>query len=114
MFQNIDFNVAVTREGDEVQGGGGGTRRYLARTTNTTARSRMLRIVWIRLTFLCLGILYSRVLDRQISRGAYTPIKTQPADLKQFKGCALHLSSSLVNVLVKMVVPERKDRFQAG
>ncbi|MCP5810206.1 hypothetical protein NL321_29080, partial [Klebsiella pneumoniae] len=38
------------------------------------------------------------------------PIKTQPKDPKQFKGCA-DFSSSLVNILVKMIAPERKERF---
>ncbi|CAJ0900505.1 hypothetical protein R1479_04502 [Ralstonia mannitolilytica] len=41
------------------------------------------------------------------------PIKAQPKDPKQFKGCA-DLSSSLVNVLVKMIAPERKDRFASA
>ena len=41
------------------------------------------------------------------------PIKAQPKNPKQFKGCA-DLSSSLVNVLVKMIAPERKDRFASG
>jgi hypothetical protein len=38
------------------------------------------------------------------------PIKAQPKDPKQFPGCA-ELNSSVVNVLVKMIAPERKNRF---
>ena len=106
----IDFNVAVT-ENDEVQGGGG-TRRYLPPdydySSEPDASDRIDRDLY------ALGISFYECLT-----GKYPfdepapPIKTQPKDPKQFKGCA-DLNTSLVNVLVKMIAPERKDRFASA
>lgn len=106
----IDFNVAVT-EKDEVQGGGG-TRRYLPPdydySSEPDASDRMDRDLY------ALGISFYECLTGKYPFDEPTPpIKTQPKDPKQFKGCA-DLSSSLVNVLVKMVAPERKDRFASA
>jgi len=106
----IDFNVAVT-ENDEVQGGGG-TRRYLPPdydySSEPDASDRMDRDLY------ALGISFYECLTAKYPFDDPTPpIKTQPKDPKQFKGCA-DLSSSLVNVLVKMVAPERKDRFASA
>ena len=106
----IDFNVAVT-EKDEVQGGGG-TRRYLPPdydySSEPDASDRMDRDLY------ALGISFYECLTGKYPFEEPTPpIKTQPKDPKQFKGCA-DLSSSLVNVLVKMVAPERKDRFASA
>lgn len=103
----IDFNVAVS-ENDEVQGGGG-TRRYLPPdydySSEPDASDRMDRDIY------ALGISFYECLTGKYPFDEPTPpIKTQPKDPKQFKGCA-DLSSSLVNVLVKMLAPERKDRF---
>lgn len=103
----IDFNVAVS-ENDEVQGGGG-TRRYLPPdydySSEPDASDRMDRDLY------ALGISFYECLTGKYPFDDPTPpIKTQPKDPKQFKGCA-DISSSLVNVLVKMIAPERKDRF---
>ena len=106
----IDFNVAVS-ENDEVQGGGG-TRRYLPPdydySSEPDASDRMDRDLY------ALGISFYECLTGKYPFDDPTPpIKTQPRDPKQFKGCA-DLSSSLVNVLVKMIAPERKDRFASA
>jgi serine/threonine protein kinase len=106
----IDFNVAVT-ENDEAQGGGG-TRRYLPpdydHSSEPDASDRMDRDLY------ALGLSFYECLTGKYPFDEPTPpIKTQPKDPKQFKGCA-ELSSSLVNVLVKMVAPERKDRFASA
>lgn len=106
----IDFNVAVT-ENDEVQGRGG-TRRYLPPdydySSEPDASDRMDRDLY------ALGISFYECLTGKYPFDEPTPpIKTQPKDPKQFKGCA-DLSTSLVNVLVKMVAPERKDRFASS
>lgn len=106
----IDFNVAVT-ENDDVQGGGG-TRRYLPPdydySTEPDASDRISRDLY------ALGISFYECLTGKYPFDEPTPpIKTQPKDPKQFKGCA-DLSSSLVNVLVKMIAPERKDRFASA
>jgi len=103
----IDFNVAVS-DNDEVQGGGG-TRRYLPPDYNYSsepdASDRMDRDLY------ALGISFYECLTGKYPFDDPTPpIKTQPKDPKQFRGCA-DLSSSLINVLVKMIAPERKDRF---
>lgn len=106
----IDFNVAVT-ENDEVQGGGG-TRRYLPPdydySSEPDASDRMDRDLY------ALGISFYECLTAKYPFDDPTPpIKAQPKDPKQFKGCA-DLSSSLVNLLVKMIAPERKDRFTSA
>jgi len=106
----IDFNVAVT-ENDEVQGGGG-TRRYLPPdydySNEPDASDRMDRDLY------ALGISFYECLTGKYPFDEPTPpIKEQPKDPKQFKGCA-ELSPSLVNVLVKMIAPERKDRFASS
>jgi len=103
----IDFNVAVS-ENDEVQSGGG-TRRYLPPdydySSEPDASDRVDRDLY------ALGISFYECLTCTYPFDDPTPpIKTQPKDPKQFKGCT-DLSSSLVNVLVKMIAPERKDRF---
>jgi serine/threonine protein kinase len=103
----IDFNVAVS-ENDEVQGGGG-TRRYLPPdydySSEPDASDRMDRDLY------ALGISFYECLTCKYPFDDPTPpIKAQPKDPKQFKGCA-NLGTSLVNVLVKMIAPERKDRF---
>ena len=106
----IDFNVAVT-ENDEVQGGGG-TRRYLPPdydySSEPDSADRMDRDLY------ALGISFYECLTGKYPFDEPTPpIKTQPKDTKQFKGCA-DLSTSLVTVLVKMIAPERKDRFASA
>lgn len=106
----IDFNVAVT-ENDEVQGGGG-TRRYLPPdydySSEPDASDRIDRDLY------ALGISFYECLTGKYPFDEPTPpIKTQPKDPKQFKGCA-DLNTSLVNVLVKMIAPERKDRFASA
>ena len=103
----IDFNVAIN-ENDEVQGGGG-TRRYLppdySHTTEPDASDRIDRDLY------ALGISFYECLTGKYPFDEPTPpIKTQPKNPTQFKGCA-DLSTSLVNVLLKMIAPERKDRF---
>lgn len=106
----IDFNVAVS-EIDEVQGGGG-TRRYLPPdydySSEPDASDRMDRDLY------ALGISFYECLTGKYPFDDPTPpISIQPKDPKQFRGCA-DLSSSLVNVLVKMIAPERKDRFASA
>lgn len=106
----IDFNVAVT-ENDEVPGGGG-TRRYLPPDydylSEPDASNRMDRDLY------ALGISFYECLTGKYPFDEPTPpIKIQPKDPKQFKGCA-ELSTSLVNVLVKMIAPERKERFASA
>lgn len=106
----IDFNVAVT-ENDDVQGGGG-TRRYLPPdydySTEPDASDRIDRDLY------ALGISFYECLTGKYPFDEPTPpIKTQPKDPKQFKNCA-DLSTSLANVLVKMVAPERKERFASA
>lgn len=106
----IDFNVAVT-ENDEVQGGGG-TRRYLPPdydySSEPDASDRIDRDLY------ALGISFYECLTGKYPFDEPTPpIKTHPKDPKQFKGCA-DLNTSLVNVLVKMIAPERKDRFASA
>lgn len=104
----IDFNVAVS-EKDEAQGGGG-TRRYLPPdydySSEPTSTDRIDRDLY------ALGITFYEC----ITSGRYPfdeptpPIKTRPKDPKQYKGCG-DLNPSLVDVLIKMISPERKDRF---
>jgi serine/threonine protein kinase len=103
----IDFNVAVS-ESDEVQGGGG-TRRYIPPDYDYShepgASDRIDRDLY------ALGITFFECLTCKYPFDEPTPpIKTQPKDPRQFNGCA-YLSSSLVNVLLKLIAPERKDRF---
>ena len=103
----IDFNVAVSEQ-DEVQGGGG-TRRYLPPdydySSEADASDRMDRDLY------ALGIsFYECLTGKYPFDEAAPPIKTQPKDPKQFKGCAV-VHDALVNLLVKMIAPERKDRF---
>ena len=106
----IDFNVAVS-ENDEVQGGGG-TRRYLPPdydySSEPDASDRMDRDLY------ALGISFYECLTGKYPFDDPTPpIKAQAKDPSQFKGGA-DLSSSLVNVLVKMIAPERKDRYTSA
>jgi serine/threonine protein kinase len=106
----IDFNVAVS-ENDEVQSGGG-TRRYLPPdydySSELDTSSRIDRDLYaLGLTF------YECLTGKYPFDEPSPPIKTQPKDPKQFKGCA-DLSSSLVNVLMKMVAPDKKDRFASA
>ena len=103
----IDFNVSVS-DHDEVQGGGG-TRRYLPPdydySTEPIASDRIDRDLY------ALGItFYECLTGRYPFDGAAPSIKEQPKDLKQFRGCT-DLSSSLVNVVIKIIAPDRKDRF---
>ena len=103
----IDFNVAVS-ENDEVQGGGG-TRRYLPPdydySSEPNASDRIDRDLY------ALGISFYECLTGKYPFDDPTPpIKAQPKDPKQFKGCA-DLNSSLINISVKMIAPERKDRY---
>jgi len=106
----IDFNVAVSEQ-DEVQGGGG-TRRYLPPdydfSGELTGEDRIDRDLY------ALGLSFYECLSGHYPFDEPTPpIRTQPKDPKQFKGCA-DLSSSLIQVLVKMIAPERKDRFSSA
>ena len=106
----IDFNVAVS-ENEEVQGGGG-TRRYLPPdydySSEPDTSDRIDRDLY------ALGISFYECLTGKYPFDDPTPpIKAQPKDPKKFKDCS-DLSSSLVNVLMKMIAPERKDRFASA
>ena len=103
----IDFNVAVS-ESNDVQGGGG-TRRYLPPDYDYSSEPDA--SVRIDRDLYALGISFYECVTGELPFNDPSPsIKTQPKDPKQFKGCA-DLSSSLVNVLMKMIAPERKERF---
>ncbi|QKX16917.1 protein kinase [Microbulbifer sp. YPW1] len=103
----IDFNVAVA-ENDEIQGGGG-TRRYLPpdydHSSEPESSDRIDRDLY------ALGIsIYECLTGKYPFDEPTPPINTQPKNPKQFKGCA-DLSPSLIDVLLKTIAPERKDRF---
>ncbi|GKT09776.1 protein kinase [Desulforhabdus sp. TSK] len=106
----IDFNVAVT-ERDEARGGGG-TRRYLppdySHSTEPDASDRMDRDLY------ALGISFYECLTGRYPFDEPTPpIRTRPKDPRQCKGCG-DLSSSLVSVVLRMIAPERQDRFASA
>jgi serine/threonine protein kinase len=106
----IDFNVAVS-ENDEVQGGGG-TRRYLPPdydySSEPNASDRIDRDLY------ALGISFYECLTGKYPFDDPTPpIKTQPKDPKQFKRC-IDLNSSVIDILVKMISPERNDRYESA
>ncbi|PPD34016.1 MAG: protein kinase [Methylomonas sp.] len=106
----IDFNVAVS-ENDEVHGSGG-TRRYLPPdydySSEPDASDRIDRDLY------ALGICFYECLTGKYPFDEPSPpVKTQPKDPKQFKGCA-DFSSSLINVLSKMIAAERNDRFASA
>lgn len=106
----IDFNVAVS-ENDEVQGGGG-TRRYLPPdypdSGEPDASDRIDRDLY------ALGITFYECLTGKYPfNEPRPPIKTQPKDPKQFKGCS-DLNESLIDLLLKMIAPERKGRFASA
>ncbi|HOW51498.1 MAG TPA: protein kinase [bacterium] len=106
----IDFNIAVS-ENEEHQGGGG-TRRYLPPDYDYSSRPDTSD--WIDRDLYALGISFYECLTGTYPFDSHTPpIKVQPKDPKQFKGCA-DLSSTLINVLVKMIAPERKNRFASA
>jgi serine/threonine protein kinase len=106
----IDFNVAVS-ENDDVPGGGG-TRRYIPPdydySMEPDASDRIDRDLY------GLGISFYECLTGKYPFDDPTPpIRVQPKDPKRFKGCA-DLSPSLVNLLAKMIAPDRKDRFASA
>lgn len=103
----IDFNVAVS-ENDDLQGAGG-TRRYMPPDYNYSSEPNASD--HIDRDLYALGISFYECLTGKYPFDKPTPpIKTQPKNPKQFKGCA-DFSTSLVNLLMKMIAPERKDRF---
>ena len=106
----IDFNVAVS-ESDELKGGGG-TRRYLPpdydHSREPEASDRIDRDLYaLGLTF------YECLTGKYPFDDPAPPVHTQPKDPRQFKGCG-ELSSSLVDVLIKIIAPERKNRYASA
>jgi serine/threonine protein kinase len=103
----IDFNVAVA-ERDEGQRGGG-THRYLPpdydHALEPDATDRVDRDLY------ALGLTFYECLTGKYPFDEPTPpLRTPPRDPRQLPGGAV-LSGALVGVLLKMIAPERKDRF---
>lgn len=106
----IDFNVAVSENDDNLAGGG--TRRYLPPdydlSSEPSSADRIDRDLY------AFGItLYECITGCYPFNEFYPPQKKQPKDPKQLKGCG-DLSSSLVSLMVKMIAPEQKDRFETA
>lgn len=106
----IDFNVAVSDQDDGREGGG--TRRYLPPdydyTVEPAASDRIDRDLY------ALGItVYECVTGHYPFDEPTPPIRKAPKDPRQFKGCA-DLSTGLIDVLLKTIAPERKNRFASA
>ncbi len=106
----IDFNVAVVHSDDDP--GGGGTRRYMPPdydySSEPDAPDRIDRDLY------GLGITFYESLTGKYPFDEPTPpINTQPKNPRQFTGC-VDLSNALVNVLIRMISPQRKDRFTSA
>jgi serine/threonine protein kinase len=107
----IDFNIAVQEH--DLSRLGGGTRRYLPPDLDYTlepdAADRIDRDLY------ALGI----TVYECITGGSYpfddptSSARVQPKDPRQFSGCR-DLSDSLVNMLLKMIAPNKANRFTSA
>lgn len=106
----IDFNVSVVEDDDIYSGGG--TRRYIPPdydfSSEPDASARIDRDLY------ALGVsFYECLTGKYPFDGPTPPIKKQPRSPQQFKDRA-DLSPPLVSLVVKMIAPERKDRFASA
>lgn len=106
----IDFNVSVTE--NNALKGCGGTRRYVP--PDFDCNLEPIASDLIDRDLYALGVCFYECLTSCYPFDEPNPpLKIQAKDPRQFKGCA-DLSSSLVNLIFKMLSPERQQRFSSA